>query len=96
MFETLCQASVKINLRVEEPNWIEIDRGDDFYGAEMQIKALIDNKKRPTIILVMLGNERYYKTYKSLCYNNNIISQCVRYQNFGRGLNLSVASNILR
>lgn len=34
LFNTLCQASVKINLRVEEPSWIEIERGDDFYGAE--------------------------------------------------------------
>jgi hypothetical protein len=46
----------------------------------------------------MLGNERLYKNFKSVCYQNQLVSQCVRYQNFGKreGMNLSVASNILR
>ena len=87
---------MKIGLRVEEPSWIEVDRADDVHGADRQLKGLIDAKKRPTIVLVMLGNERQYKSYKSMCYSNNIISQCVRYQNFGKGMNMSVASNVLR
>jgi 1-deoxy-D-xylulose-5-phosphate synthase len=39
-----------------------------------------------------------YKNFKSICYQNQLVSQCVRYQNFGKreGMNLSVASNILR
>jgi aubergine-like protein len=65
---------VKIGLRVEEPSWIEVDRGDDFHGADRQLKALVEAKKRPTIVLVMLGNERHYKSYKSMCYQSNIIS----------------------
>jgi hypothetical protein len=46
----------------------------------------------------MLGNEKLYKNFKAICYQNQLVSQCVRYQNFGRreGMNLSVASNILR
>jgi aubergine-like protein len=87
---------VKIGLRVEEPSWIEVDRADDVHGADRQLKGLIEAKKRPTIVLVMLGNERQYKSFKSMCYSNNIISQCVRYQNFGKGMNMSVASNVLR
>jgi hypothetical protein len=49
-------------------------------------------------VLVMLGNEKLYKNFKAICYQNQLVSQCVRYQNFGRreGMNLSVASNILR
>jgi len=44
----------------------------------------------------MLGNEKLYKNFKHVCYNFNLISQCIRYQNFGKGLNFSVASNLLR
>lgn len=45
----------------------------------------------------MLGNERLYKAYKTVCYGLNLMSQCIRYQNFGKGgMNFSVASNILR
>ena len=86
---------MKIGLRVEEPSWIEVDRADDVHGADRQLKGLIEAKKRPTIVLVMLGNERQYKSFKSMCYSNNIISQCGRYQNFGKGINMSVASNEL-
>jgi hypothetical protein len=43
----------------------------------------------------MLSTDRY-KQYKSVCYRHDCVSQCIRYQNFGRGMNLSVASNILR
>lgn len=90
------QASLKIGIVVEDPNWIELERGDDTYGCEKQLKALIDQKMKPTIAVVMLGNERFYKGFKHVCYGNNIISQCIQYKNFGKGLNLSVASNILR
>lgn len=64
----------------------------------MQIEELIYTKQKPSIVLVMLGNERLYKNFKSICYQNQLVSQCVRYQNFGKreGMNLSVASNILR
>jgi hypothetical protein len=37
-----------------------------------------------------------YKAFKTLFYKHNVITQCVRYQNFGKSVNLSVASNILR
>ena len=83
-------------MQVEEPQWIEVERGDDFVGAERQLRSSVEQKNRPNIVLVMLGNERYYKNFKSLCYGLNLVSQCVRYQNFGKGMNLSVASNVLR
>jgi hypothetical protein len=94
--ETLQKASQQLNIKVEEPSWIEIDRQDDLNGCEQQLQALIDCKKKPGIVLIMLGNERLYKAYKNLCYSMNLISQCIRYQNFGKGMNLSVASNVLR
>jgi len=86
---------VKIDLRVKKPSWIEVDRSDDFSGANRQLKGLIDAKKKPTISLMMLGNERQYKSFKYMYYLNNIISQSGRYQNFGKGMNMSVASNVL-
>ena len=46
--------------------------------------------------MIMLSNERFYKTYKNVCYSLNLISQCITYKNFGKGLNFSVASNVLR
>lgn len=96
LFQTLQQASSKLGLVVEEPNWIELERGDDTYGCEKQLQSLIERKMKPTIAVVMLGNERFYKGFKHVCYGNSVISQCIQYKNFGKGLTLSVASNILR
>lgn len=42
LFQTMQQASVKIGLRVEEPLWIEVERGDDFYNAELQISGMVE------------------------------------------------------
>lgn len=87
---------MKLGIRVEEPNWIEVQRGDDTYSCDKALRALIEAKKRPAIVLVMLGHERFYKAYKHVCYSLDIISQCVQFKNFGKGMNLSVASNVLR
>lgn len=98
LHQTLDQASQKLGLHIEDPSWIELDRGDDTFSFAQQLKALIDAKKRPSIVLVMLANERLYKNFKAVCYQQQVVSQCVRYQNFGKGggMNLSVASNVLR
>jgi len=44
----------------------------------------------------MLPQERFYKQVKHICYSLKLISQCVTYKNFGKGMSLSVASNVLR
>lgn len=74
MFQALQQASVKIGLNVEEPSWIEIERSDDTYTCAEHLHALIENKTKPSIVLVMLGNERLYKNFKSICYQNQLVS----------------------
>ena len=76
--------------------WIEIEAPYDYDAAYNGLRSLIDQKRRPTIVLIMLGDERQYKHFKNRCYSLDLISQCVRYQNFGKGCNMSVASNILR
>jgi len=96
LFQTLQQASQKIGIRVEEPSWIELDKIADVASFKQNLKALIESKKRPCVVLVMLSMERFYKSYKSACYSMNVISQCVQYKNFGKGMNMSVASNVLR
>lgn len=96
LLDVLRKASMQLGIQVEEPSWIEVPRIDDTYNCERQLKALIDNKMRPSIVLVMLPQERYYKGIKNVCYGLNIISQCIKYNNFAKGLNFSVASNILR
>jgi hypothetical protein len=57
-----------LGLTVEEPHWIELDRGDDTYSFDKQLKALIDQKQRPSIVLIMLSMERLYKGFKNICY----------------------------
>lgn len=96
VFETLRSASVKIGIQVEQPNWIELSHGQDYSTLDNELKRLIESKMRPTIVFVMLSNEKNYKAIKAVCYSNQLVSQCVKYNNFGRGMQLSVASNILR
>lgn len=96
LFEVMQQSSVKLGINVEEPSWIQVERSDDLSSCQSQLQGLIETKKRPSIVVVMLGNERLYKQYKSVCYSLNLVSQCIRYQNFGKGMNMSVASNVLR
>lgn len=96
VFETLCQASVKIGIQVEQPCWIELAHGQDYTTLDNELKGLIDSKMRPSIVFVLLSNEKNYKAIKAVCYSNQVVSQCVKYNNFGRGMQLSVASNILR
>lgn len=101
LLQAFQQASVKLGIQVEEPHWIQVSRIDDTYGCEKQLRELIDAKQRPSIVLVMLSHERFYKPYKNMCYSLKLISQCVQYKNFGGnknggGMNLSVASNVLR
>jgi hypothetical protein len=81
---------------VEEPQWIEILSPDDLKSANDQLEAMVANGRKPSIILMMLGNERHYKSFKAVFYGYNCVSQCVQYKNFGKGMNLSVASNVLR
>ena len=69
---------------------------DDTQAFHVQLKNLISQNLKPTMVLVMLSNEKLYKAYKNICYNLNLVSQCVKYSNFGKGMNLSVASNVLR
>lgn len=96
LLQTLQQASVKLGIQVEDPSWIEVPRMDDTQAFHVQLKNLINQNLKPTMVLVMLSNEKLYKAYKNICYNLNLVSQCVKYSNFGKGMNLSVASNVLR
>ncbi len=45
---------------------------------------------------MMPSNERLYKPFKHVFYSHQVVSQCITYKNFGKGINLSVASNVLR
>jgi hypothetical protein len=96
LFNTLHQASIKLGIQVEEPSWVEVEKIDDPYQVERGLRALIECKKPPQIVVVMLPQERFYKQIKHVCYSLNLISQCLTYKNFGKGMNLSVASNVLR
>lgn len=96
LFDAFQQSSVKLGIRVEEPSWIEIDRADDAYTCEKSLKELIAAKKTPSIVLVMLSRDSYYKIFKSLCYKLGLVTQCILSKNFFKGVNLSVASNVLR
>lgn len=65
---------MKIGLNVEEPSWIEIQRGDDTLSCAQQLRGLIDKKLKPSIVLIMLGNEKLYKNFKAICYQSQLVS----------------------
>jgi hypothetical protein len=79
LFERFMEAQSKLGINVEEPSWIEIEHSGDTYGCERELRGLIEIKKRPSIVFIMLGNEHKYKAFKQTCYSLNLISQCIRY-----------------
>lgn len=55
----------------------------------------IKRNNEPSIVLLLIPQERLYKQYKNICYKQNVISQVVA-QRTVRKMNLSVASNVLK
>lgn len=88
-------ASQRIGIEIQEPVWIELDNMHNIQSFEQQLSALCESGKTPTIVLIMLSNENLYSSFKAVCYDHNVLSQCVQYKNFKK-VNMSVATNILK
>lgn len=77
----MMNASKNLNIRVEEPSWMEIQddpkKGDKSALFEKELDKLIKQSGAPQIVLILLKDPRTYASYKRACYNRNIISQVV-------------------
>lgn len=98
IFSTLQDASARLNIKVEEPHWIEMDREEDRSELEYKLREYMMADKRfkhPTICLVVLGYENNYTMYKEVFQQYRMPSQVVTVRN-GNRFDKSKASNILR
>ena len=60
-----------LNIKVEEPHWIEMEREDDRAYLESELRDYMISQKQgvfrhPTICVVVLGYEPNYKIYKEV------------------------------
>lgn len=95
VLENMKKASVQAGIVVEEPSWIELSSFNETDTFERELKQFIRNNGEPSIALIVLSYERYYRAVKNVCYANNIVSQCIAFKT-AKKMNLSVATNVLR
>ena len=94
------QGCKQLNIKVEMPHFIEVEREDDYGSVKQQLlDYMMDGPnsvfRHPKIVVVVLGREDNYRMYKELFHEFKIPSQVITARN-GRSFNLSKASNILR
>ncbi len=82
-------------MQVEEPYWLEISSMTAYKEFEGQLISYLDHKGMPSIVVLLLANERQYSGFKNLCYKHNVISQAVAYKTVKK-MSLSVATNVLK
>lgn len=85
----------QLNMQIEEPYWLEISNMAAYKEFEGQLANYMDHKGMPSIVVLLLANERQYSAFKNICYKHNIISQAVAYKTVKK-MNLSVATNVLK
>lgn len=100
VYSTFSQACRQLQIKVEEPHWIELENETDY--AEIKTKLLnymMDGPqsvfRHPKIVVVVLGQENNYRMFKELFHEFKIPSQVITARN-GSKFNMSKASNILR
>lgn len=54
---------------VEEPSWIELDNFNQSDIFEKRLREYCKKNGEPSIVMMMLANDRQYKIYKNICYN---------------------------
>lgn len=93
------KGSRQIGINVEEPWYIELDREDNMNQLREELMVYVRGEdkhfRHPTIVVVILNNERKYKDYKEVFAEFSMVSQVITTRN-ARSFNLSKASNILR
>ena len=82
-------------MQIDEPYWLELSSMTALKEFEAQLCEFLKYKGTPSIVVLLLANERQYSAYKNICYNHNIISQAVAYKTVKK-MNLSVATNVLK
>ena len=100
VYNTFYDACSKLGIKVEEPEWIEMDREDDMIKLKDKLREyMIGGKdgifKHPKICVAILGYESNYPAYKEVFQSYQMPSQVITVRN-AKKFNLSKATNILR
>lgn len=71
VYNTMRDACKKLGIKVEEPEWIEMDREDDMMELKHKLREyMVSDKdgifKHPTICVAVLGYEPNYPAYKEV------------------------------
>jgi hypothetical protein len=100
VYNTMRDACKKLSIKVEEPEWIEMDREDDMMELKHKLREYMVSEKdgifkHPVICVAILGYEPNYPAYKEVFQAYQMPSQVITVRN-ARKFNLSKATNILR
>jgi len=90
----------RLGIKVEDPEFVELENENDAKGIEEAIlNFMMENKdstfKHPIICVFVLGNEKIYQKIKDIFIHYRIPSQVVTVRN-ALGFNMSKASNVLK
>ena len=53
---------------VESPSWIELKNCNDTHAFEEELFDYIKHNGEPSIIVIMVAHEKYYRRFKNVCY----------------------------
>jgi aubergine-like protein len=95
VFTCMQKAAVSIGMAVEEPTWFEFESFNHSDVFEKKLREYCKKNGEPSIVMLMIAQERQYKVYKNICYNMNVISQVIANKTV-RKMNMSVATNVLK
>ena len=74
VLENLKKASVQAGIVVQDPEWIELTSFNDTDALSDELKRYIRHNGQPSIALIVLSYEKFYRVVKNICYNLNIVS----------------------
>ena len=68
VLENLKKASVQAGIIVQEPEWIELSSFNEADVFEDELRRYCRNKGEPSIALIVLSYEKFYRVVKNICY----------------------------
>lgn len=94
VLSALQSAGNKIGIKVDEPEWIELDK--NFSAADLD-RLLAQVKKTETnvkIVVLLVPNENLYQDAKKVCYKHGCVSQCIKKHTYNSMRDEKKARNI--
>jgi hypothetical protein len=100
VYNTFVQACNQLKIKVQEPEFIELEAENDRSEIEQKLLNYMMGSREcvfrhPKMIVYVLGRENQYPMFKEICQEYKVPSQVITVRN-ALSFNPSKASNILR